>query len=86
MAKAKEKAKTIGELRKSGYQVISVKEELRRNLIWRIEKKEEILPGIEKMVVETSANETKNGFSLSSLRVIQCVIGPNRSSNYPTRR
>ena len=46
MAKAKEKAKTIGELRKSGYQVISVKEELRRNLIRRIEKKEEILPGI----------------------------------------
>ena len=46
MAKAKEKAKTIGELRKSGYQVISVKEELRRNLIQRIEKKEEILPGI----------------------------------------
>ena len=46
MAKAKEKAKTIGELRKSGYQVISVKEELRRNLIQRIQKKEEILPGI----------------------------------------
>ena len=46
MAKAKAKAKTIGELRKSGYQVISVKEEMRRNLIQRIEKKEEILPGI----------------------------------------
>ena len=46
MAKAKAKAKTIGELRKSGYQVISVKEELRRNLIQRIEKNEEILPGI----------------------------------------
>jgi len=38
--------KTIGELRQSGYQVVSTKEEMRRNLISRIKKNEEILPGI----------------------------------------
>ncbi|MEX0786588.1 MAG: magnesium chelatase [Dehalococcoidia bacterium] len=37
---------TIGELRDSGYQVVSVKQELRRNMIGRIQSKEEILPGI----------------------------------------
>src|SRR3990172_5308563 len=40
------RAKTIGELRQSGYHVVSVKEELRRNLIQKIRKKEAILPGI----------------------------------------
>ncbi len=43
---AQAKAKTIGELRKSGYRVASVKEELRRNLIRKIQKKEDLLPGI----------------------------------------
>ncbi len=43
---AQAKAKTIGELRESGYHVVSVKEEMRRNLIRRIRKKEELLPGI----------------------------------------
>ncbi|MCH8993385.1 MAG: magnesium chelatase [Chloroflexi bacterium] len=46
MAQAKAKAKTIGELRNSGYQVVSIKEEMRRNMIRRIQKKEQILPGI----------------------------------------
>ena len=40
------RAKTIGELRASGYQVVSVKEELRRNLIRKIQDKAEVLPGI----------------------------------------
>src|SRR3990170_3137861 len=40
------RAKTIGELRESGYHVASVKEELRRNLIQKIQHKKEILPGI----------------------------------------
>ena len=36
MAKAEKKAKTVGELRESGYQATSIKEEMRRNLIKRI--------------------------------------------------
>ena len=43
---AKARAKTVGELRASGYEVQSVKEELRRNLILKIRKKQDILPGI----------------------------------------
>jgi magnesium chelatase subunit I len=38
--------KTIGELRQSGYRVATVKEEIRRNLIDRIRRKQELLPGI----------------------------------------
>ena len=45
MAKRK-KAKTIGELKASGYQPVSVREEMRRNLITMIKKKKEIFPGI----------------------------------------
>jgi magnesium chelatase subunit I len=37
---------TIGELRKSGYQVHSVKEEMRKNLIAKIRSREELFPGI----------------------------------------
>ena len=41
------KAKTIGELKESGYQPVSVKEEMRRNLIAAIKKKKkDIFPGI----------------------------------------
>ena len=43
---AKAKAKNIGKLREAGYHVSSVKEEMRRNIIQRIKKKEELLPGI----------------------------------------
>ena len=39
-------ATTIGELRKAGYQVVSVKEEMRRNLIRKIQENQDILPGI----------------------------------------
>ena len=46
MAEAQTKTRTIGELRESGYRVVSVKEEIRRNLIEKIRKKDEILPGI----------------------------------------
>lgn len=38
--------RTIGELRESGYRVLSVKEELRKNLIQKIRKGEELFPGI----------------------------------------
>src|ERR1700686_5239485 len=38
--------RTIGELRESGYKVLSVKEELRKNLIQKIRHGEELFPGI----------------------------------------
>jgi len=41
-----DKPKTIGELRESGYQARSVKEELRQNLIKRIRQGAELFPGI----------------------------------------
>ncbi|RYE29100.1 MAG: magnesium chelatase, partial [Sphingobacteriales bacterium] len=40
------KIKTIGELKKSGYQPISIKEEIRKNLIKKITAKENPFPGI----------------------------------------
>jgi magnesium chelatase subunit I len=40
------KAKTIGELKQSGYAGVSIREEMRRNLIDRIRNKENIFPGI----------------------------------------
>ncbi|BCL79399.1 magnesium chelatase [Ktedonobacteria bacterium brp13] len=39
-------ARTIRELRESGYQVLSVKEEMRKNLIQKIRDGEELFPGI----------------------------------------
>ena len=62
--KAKAKAKTIGELRESGYRVFSVKEEMRRNLIPKIQKKDELLPGIigyEESVVPQLENALLSG-------------------------
>jgi magnesium chelatase subunit I len=38
--------RTIGELRESGYKVLSVKEELRKNLVQKIRSGEELFPGI----------------------------------------
>ena len=40
------KATTIGELKESGWESVSVKEEIRRNLIKKIRNKEELFPGI----------------------------------------
>jgi magnesium chelatase subunit I len=40
------KPQTLGELRASGYKVLSVKEELRKNLIEKIRRGEELFPGI----------------------------------------
>ncbi len=40
------KARNIGELKASGYQPVSVKEEVRRNLIAALKKKKRIFPGI----------------------------------------
>lgn len=38
--------RTVGELRESGYKVLSVKEEMRKNLIAKIRNGEELFPGI----------------------------------------
>src|SRR2546426_6309415 len=38
--------RTIGELRESGYKVLPVKEEMRKNLIQKIRAREELFPGI----------------------------------------
>src|SRR5919198_6395819 len=38
--------RTIGELRESGYKVLSVKEEMRKNLIQKIRDGEELFPGV----------------------------------------
>jgi magnesium chelatase subunit I len=43
---ATKRPRTVGELRASGYQVLPVKEEMRRNLIKRIRKGGELFPGI----------------------------------------
>jgi magnesium chelatase subunit I len=40
------KAKTVGELKASGYQTVPVKEEIRRNLITMIKGRKDIFPGI----------------------------------------
>lgn len=40
------KASTLGELKKSGWQSISVKAEIRKNLIKKIQDKEELFPGV----------------------------------------
>ena len=41
-----EKARTLGELEKQGYRVLSVKEEMRKNLINKLGHKETLFPGI----------------------------------------
>lgn len=46
MTKVQELPKTLGGLKQSGYKVLSVKDEIRKNLIQKLQNKEEIFPGI----------------------------------------
>src|SRR5579875_2311777 len=46
MATSMERPRTLGELRQSGYKVLSVREEMRKNLIEKIRKNEPLFPGI----------------------------------------
>src|SRR5947207_14396325 len=46
MTKTTTQARTIGELRASGYEVVPVREELRRNLIRKIRDDDDPFPGI----------------------------------------
>src|SRR4030095_13177873 len=51
--------KTLGELKQSGYKVLSVKDEIRKNLTRKLKRKEEIFPGIvgyEKTVIPQVVN------------------------------
>ena len=41
-----ERPRTVGELKASGYQVLPVREEMRKNLIRKIRAGEDIFPGI----------------------------------------
>jgi magnesium chelatase subunit I len=41
-----EKARTLGELEQQGYQLLSVKEEMRKNLITKLGRKDVLFPGI----------------------------------------
>src|SRR5688572_3314329 len=41
-----EKVRTLGELEKQGYKVLPVKEEMRKNLISKLSRKETLFPGI----------------------------------------
>ena len=43
---SKPEIKTVGELKKSGYQPVSVKDELRKNLLSKLRKKEALFEGI----------------------------------------
>jgi magnesium chelatase subunit I len=46
MARVKNRATTLGQLRSNGYQVLSIREELRQNLIAKMQKNEDLFPGI----------------------------------------
>ena len=46
MAPAKKRPETLGALKKSGYQTQPVRQEIRRNLIRKMERKEPLFPGI----------------------------------------
>src|SRR5215813_9284495 len=41
-----ERARTLGDLKASGYQSLSVKDELRANLICKLKRREKLFPGI----------------------------------------
>src|ERR1700726_2667196 len=78
--------RTIGELRESGYQVLSVKEEMRKNLIQKIRDGEELFPGIigyEETVVPQLENAILSGQDIIFLgergqaksRMIRSLVG-----------
>ncbi len=65
--------KTLKELKKSGYKVVSVKDELRQNLIQKLKKKENLFPGIigyDKTVIPQLVNAilSRHDFILLGLR------------------
>ena len=80
------KIKTLKELKKSGYQAISVKEELRKNLIEKLKKNQPLFPGIigyDKTVIPQLVHAllSKHDFILLGLRgqaktrILRSLIG-----------
>lgn len=67
------KSKTISELRASGYQILSIKDEMRKNLINKIKNNEKVFPGIigyDETVIPDLCNAilSKHDFILLGLR------------------
>ena len=65
--------KTIAELKRSGYKVLTVKDEIRKNLIEKLRRKEPLFPGIigyDKTVVPAIVNSllAKHDILLLGLR------------------
>ena len=61
------KARTIGELRRSKYRVLSVKEEMRKNLLRKLQAGEELFPGIigyQETVIPQVENAVLSGHDL----------------------
>ena len=64
------KPRTLGQLKKAGYQVLPIREELRNNLIAKIQNDEDIFPGIEgyeQTVVPQLQNAILSGQDIISL-------------------
>jgi magnesium chelatase subunit I len=66
-------AATIGELKKNGYKILSVKDEIRKNLIEKLHRKEKLFPGIigfDKTVIPAIVNAilAKHDIMLLGLR------------------
>lgn len=83
---AAQRSTTIGELRRSGYQVLSVKEEMRKNLIQKIRRGEELFPaiiGYEETVIPQLENAILAGQDIILLgergqaksRIIRSLVG-----------
>ena len=81
-----EKPRTVGELRSSGYKVVPVREEMRKNLIEKIRAGEELFPGIvgyEESVVPQIENAILPGQDIIFLgergqaksRIIRLLVG-----------
>jgi magnesium chelatase subunit I len=64
------KAQTIGQLRASGYEVPTIRQELRKNLIDRIRRNEALFPGIigyEESVIPAMENAILSGHDIIML-------------------
>src|SRR5688500_18648645 len=83
---AERKAETVGELRAAGYKVLSVKAELRKNLMQKIRKADSLVTGImgyEESVLPQIANAILSGQDMRPLgdrgqpksRIIRSLIG-----------
>ncbi len=91
------KPHTLGELRESGYQVLPVKDEMRKNLIAKMRANETLFPGIigyEETVIPAIENAILSGQDIIFLgergqaksRIIRALVSPARRRNARDRR